>query len=134
MAADPSIPDLTGRVVVVTGGAGRLGRVIAQHLAGAGAKVAALDREPHDVGDVALVADATREGDTAAALAEVASALGEPDAVVHTVGMWAGAPFVETDLADWRAVLDVNLTSTFLVFRAALRRMVAAGKGDRCAT
>lgn len=131
MATDPSIPDLSGRVVVVTGAAGRLGGVVVGHLSAAGARVAGLDREPHAVGDVALEADATREGDTAAALATVAERLGEPDAVVHTVGMWAGSPFTATALDDWRTVLDVNLTSTFLVFRAALRRMVEAGKGGR---
>lgn len=127
----PSAPDLSGHVVVVTGAAGRLGRVIARQLAAVGARVAGLDRSPHDVGDVAVVADVTDEASTADALGEVAKALGEPRALIHTVGMWAGGPFVETSLDDWRTVLDVNLTSTFVVFRAAARRMLDAGEPAR---
>lgn len=131
MASDPTSVDLTGRVVVVTGGAGRLGRTLARHLAGAGATVAALDRDPHDVGDLALRADVTDPASTEAAFGEVVARLGGVDAVVHTVGMWAGAPFAETSLEDWRRVLDVNLTSAFIVFREAARRMLAARSGGQ---
>ncbi len=125
------VPDLSGRVVVVTGAAGRLGRIVTHELAAAGARVAGLDREAHDVGALSLEADVTDEAAVAEALARVAGSLGEPDALVHTVGMWAGQPFAETSLADWRTVLDVNLTSTFVTFRAAVRRMLDAGRAGR---
>ncbi len=127
MASDPSAPDLSGRIVVVTGAAGRLGRVVASHLSEAGARVVGLDRQPHDVGDYAAQADVTDPASTAAAFAEAAQAVGEPDGVVHTVGMWAGSPFAETTLDDWRTVMDVNLTSTFVVFQTAVRRMLGGG-------
>lgn len=129
--SDSSLPDLSGRVVVVTGAHGRLGRVVARHLAEAGARVAGLDRAPHDVGDLSVVADVTDEAAVADAFARVASDLGEPDGLVHTVGMWAGAPFAETALDAWQTVLDVNLTSTFVVFREAVRRMQASGHTGR---
>ncbi len=131
MALDPSAPDLSGHVVVVTGAAGRLGRVVAAHLSDAGATVIGLDRQPHAVGDHRVVADVTDPASTAAAFADAADAVGEPDGLVHTVGMWAGGPFAETALADWRAVMDVNLTSTFVVFQTAVRRMLGSEAGGR---
>ena len=131
MATDPNAPDLTGRVVVVTGAAGRLGRVVTGALKAAGAEVAGLDRRAHDVGALSLEADVADEAGAADALERVARELGEPAGLVHTVGMWAGSPFAETTLEAWRTVLEVNLTSTFLVFRAAVRRMLGAGRGGR---
>ena len=131
MASDPSAPDLSGRTIVVTGAAGRLGRVVAAHLSDAGARVVGLDRQPHAVGDHSVVADVTDPGSTSAAFARAADAVGEPDGLVHTVGMWAGSPFAETSLADWRTVLDVNLTSTFVVFQTAIRRMLGTAAGGR---
>ncbi|GAA4245846.1 SDR family NAD(P)-dependent oxidoreductase [Dactylosporangium darangshiense] len=49
--------------------------------------------------------------------------------LVHCAGVTAGAPAHETSLADWRAVLDANLTSAFLCARAVLPGMMAAGRG-----
>lgn len=123
----PSTPDLTDHVVVVTGAAGRLGRVVVRQLAAAGARVAALDREAPGGGALAVTADATDEGSTAAAFSRVEAELGAPRAVVHTVGMWDGGPLAETTLTAWRTVLDVNLTSAFVVFREAARRMLRSG-------
>ena len=122
---------LSDRIVIVTGAGGRLGRLIVRDLVAAGARVAALDREaPTGLPDavLALAADVTQEPATVSAWDQVASTLGTPNALVHAVGMWGGAPLAETTLDAWRTVLDVNLTSAFLAFREAARRMTDGGR------
>lgn len=128
--------DLTDTTVVVTGVLGRLGRVLSQRLLSYGATVAGVDARLAD-----RFVDSDRlhlfEADLAdeAAVAEVfgtlAERLGPLDACIHTVGMWAGAPFEATTLEDWETMLRVNLTSTFLCFREAVRQLRSAGKGGR---
>lgn len=118
--------DLSGSVVVVTGAAGRLGAVLADHLRRAGATVVAVDREVPDAVH-AVAADVTTESGVREAFA-IAAEAGPIAAVVHTVGMWDGAPLAETGLDAWETTLRVNLTSTFLVFREAARRMLAGGR------
>ena len=127
---------LTDRVIVVTGAAGRLGRVVASHLAAAGATVVGVDLEapeppvddrentPRFLGVAADLASASGVREAFAVAAEA----GPIDALVHTVGMWAGAPLAETGLDAWETILRVNLTSTFLAFREASRRMADGGR------
>lgn len=116
-------------VVVVTGAAGRLGRVVVAQLAAAGASVVAVDRTAPDVpdGHTAVAADVTTEPGVREAFALAAEA-GAVAGVVHTVGAWDGAPLAETTLDAWQAMVAVNLTSTFLVFREAVRRMPDGGR------
>ena len=125
--------DLTGRVVVLTGAFGRLGRILTRTLLDAGAVVAGIDTRKADpiVPSSSLhlfKADLGREESVADVFDEVAGAVGAPDALVHTVGMWAGTPFAETDLSDWETMLRVNLTSAFLCFREAVRHMNDDGR------
>lgn len=61
----------------------------------------------------------------------LAEALGGLDALVNNAGTGASEPFVETSLASWRHVLEVDLTGAFLCAQAAARRMVAQGRGGR---
>lgn len=119
--------DLADRLVLVTGAGGRLGRVLVQHLSASGARVAALDREvPTDLPDGArgYGADVTDEGSVAEAFAAVQSEMGTPWGLVHTVGMWDGAPLAETEAEAWDRVMRLNLTSAFLCVREAVRTMV----------
>lgn len=115
--------DLTDRIIVVTGAAGRLGRVVVRQLEDAGARVAALDRDQPDTGALAQGTDVADAHSVEQAFDAIEAELGAPDGVVHTVGMWKGEPFAETSVESWETVLRVNLTSTFLVFREAVRRM-----------
>jgi NAD(P)-dependent dehydrogenase (short-subunit alcohol dehydrogenase family) len=120
--------------VLVTGAGGRLGRVVVARLHAAGAHVVALDAVrpeglPDDV--PVLTADLTDRPSVQEAFAQAEASAGRIGALVHTVGMWAGQPLAETHLADWRRVMDVNLTSTFLCFREAAKRMEAKAGGGR---
>jgi NAD(P)-dependent dehydrogenase (short-subunit alcohol dehydrogenase family) len=127
-------PDLSAAVVVVTGGRGRLGHAVVARLLAAGATVAALDLVPPDdlpEGAVPIGADLADEEAVGAAFARIEAEVGVPTALVHTVGMWDGAPLTATTLEAWERVLRVNLTSAFLCFREAARAMRRAGDGGR---
>ena len=81
-------------------------------------------------GAVALTADTTDERGVEAALDRLAEATGRPapDAVVCNAGIVRFGPLLDVSLDDWRAVVDVNLTGTFVTARAVARRLVAAGR------
>lgn len=121
--------NLSNRILLVTGASGRLGSVVVRQLEAAGARVVALDRTESDAGALSLAADVTAEASVVGAFDTIEAEFGAPDGLVHTVGMWDGEPFAETSLENWETVLRVNLTSTFLMFREAARRM--SGHGGR---
>ncbi|WP_376100784.1 SDR family NAD(P)-dependent oxidoreductase (plasmid) [Roseomonas sp. CCTCC AB2023176] len=137
--------NLDGRHIVVTGGGGAIGAAIGRRLAAAGAQVlladrdaAAADRAADRPGLHPAALDVTDEA-ACDALPDLARArLGGLDGVVHCAGAGAESPIVETSLAEWRRMLDLNLTGTFLVLRACLRAMgqgcaiaVASTAGER---
>lgn len=107
------------RRLLVTGGARGIGAAIAAEARTAGYEVGVLDVDPA----ADLVASSADEAAVEAAL----DLFGTPDVVVNNAGIVRFGPLLEIGLADWRAVVDVNLTGTFVVARAAARRMIAAG-------
>lgn len=120
--------DLTGRTIILTGAFGRLGRILTRTLLDAGATVAGVDARTADPVVVSdrlhlFKADLGSEASVADVFDGLVDEVGPPDALVHTVGMWAGTPFAETALDDWETMLRVNLTSAFLCFREAVRHM-----------
>jgi gluconate 5-dehydrogenase len=124
--------DLSGRTTLVTGSTRGLGWAIAQALAAAGARVAVNGRDGETVAaraaelrGVPCAFDVTDEGALGAAIAE----LGPVDVLVNNTGMTLRGPLVELTTADWRRVLDVNLTSAFLVSRAVAPGMIERGRG-----
>ncbi|MEL6771564.1 MAG: SDR family oxidoreductase [Bacteroidota bacterium] len=124
--------DLTDTTVLVTGASGRLGRVLLRHLADAGATVAGIARSaPKDAPDgfVFAAADATDEDALAAAFQQIRVEAGPIDVVIHAVGAWSGGPLTETTLDDWRSLLDLNLTASFLTVREAVRHFLRDGGG-----
>ena len=132
--------ELAGKVALVTGGGGDLGRAIGAALAAAGFRViladidgnaardaaASLSSAGNHVGHVNMgVAD---EESVTAAFERVAHDLGRLDVLINNAGIAARKPSVELPVADWNRVLAVNLTGTFLCSRAAARLMLK-GKG-----
>jgi 3-oxoacyl-[acyl-carrier protein] reductase len=110
---------IAGRVALVTGTAQGIGAAIAAALAAEGATVHGVDREQCDVSD-------------SAAVGELVSAIGRVDVLVNCAGGvvgQVGRPLEDVSDEDWRAVVDANLTSTFVCTRAVTPGMKAAGWG-----
>jgi len=130
--------DMKGRTAVVTGGAAGIGLAIAQRLVASGARLAlwdrdraALDAARATLGDAHLeTIDVASEADVAAAAAGTIAALGRIDALVCSAGITGpNTTVAEYPLADWKQVIDINLTGVFLCNRAVLPAMKAADYG-----
>lgn len=130
--------DLSTKRIVVTGAGGRLGSRMVQRFAAAGAHIEALVTSEEEAGRVpdvsggpgsanVFLADVTRESSVDECFRSIQAKGGHVDALVHTVGMWAGGPLLETTQDDWDLMMRVNLTSTFLCFREACRLMQRHG-------
>src|SRR6266511_1657632 len=133
---------LDGRVALITGGAGGLGQVFAQALAGAGADVALLGRRAEAaqaaasaIGQasgrraIAVAADVTDPNKVRTAVGRVREQLGRLDILVNSAGVNIRRPSLEFTLEDWRTVIDINLTGTFICSQAAAPAMIEAGWG-----
>ena len=123
---------LAHKVVVVTGAGGRLGQQLLRRFAQEGSRLAAVVRTaeqarqlqlPEGAEGAAFHADLADEAQVAACFGKIWDRFGYVDVLVHAAGLWAERPLLEMTLDDWRAMLDANLTSTFLCFREAARLM-----------
>ena len=133
--------DLKGRVAIVTGGNGGIGLGIARGLAQAGAAIAVAGRnaaknaaavttlEALGAKAVAFEVDVRDEASCRKMVARTAEAFGRVDILVNNAGTNIRKLPQEQTLADWREVLDTNLTSAFLCSQAAYPAMVKAGGG-----
>jgi NAD(P)-dependent dehydrogenase (short-subunit alcohol dehydrogenase family) len=129
-------------VAIVTGGNSGIGRATAVALAATGfdlgitwhseeERAASAVKEIEELGRrcEARHADLREVEAGPRVIDELADALGGIDALVNNAGHGTTTPFLEMSLADWRAVLDVDLTAAFLGAQAAARRMVDQGRG-----
>jgi len=128
-----------GKVAIVTGAASGLGAASARRLAEEGALVMLTDRSVA-AGEAAAEAilaiggkaafmahDVTSEDDWAAVVAGTLKGFGRIDVLVNNAGVGGGAPLMEMSLADWRALLAINLDGVFLGMRAVGAAMAQAG-------
>ena len=123
--------DLTGRTALVTGSTRGIGLALARALAGAGARVG-INGRTREACEAALW-----EGAFAApfdvtdpdAVAEGVAAVGRIDVLVNNAGVTVRRPLEQIELAEWRHVMDVNVTSAFLVAKAVAPQMIERGSG-----
>jgi NAD(P)-dependent dehydrogenase (short-subunit alcohol dehydrogenase family) len=127
------------RSAIVTGAAQGIGRRVAEVLAGEGYALVLCDlREPGETLEatgtagaeaVAVVGDLAEEATAVAAAGTTLAAFGRIDVLVNNAGISHIAPAETTATADWRRVLDVNLTGAFVLSREAGRAMLERGQG-----
>ena len=122
----PSSPTL--RVALVSGGARGIGAGIAARLVADGWHVVVADRDPTGApaGTRAVACDVADEAAVAALIADLTAREGHLDGLVCNAGVNVRKPLGALTLAEWSRVLAVNLTSTFLLVRAAEALLRAA--------
>lgn len=132
---------LTGRTALVTGSSRGLGRAMAEGLAQAGAaivlngnngeRLSACAADFCSAGHIIHEAnfDVTDEDAVIAAFQRLDADGIAVDILVNNAGIQFRRPMLELDTADWRRVIDTNLTSAFVIGREAARRMVPRGRG-----
>jgi 3-oxoacyl-[acyl-carrier protein] reductase len=142
--------ELKSKVAVVTGAARGIGRAIALRFAQQGTNIALLDLDPqaleetrqqcaaHGISARAYTASVAKEDDVTRVMSEVVKDFGSLDILINNAGIIRDALLVKAkdgaiidkmSLAQWQAVIDVNLTGVFLCAREAAERMIKAGNG-----
>jgi NAD(P)-dependent dehydrogenase (short-subunit alcohol dehydrogenase family) len=106
-----------GKVALVSGAAGGIGRAVAERLADEGAAVVGCDIEPMPDG---VRCDVRDEGSCAAAVAAVVERHGRLDVLANVAGIGIARALADLEPDQWRQVIDVNLTGTFLLSQRAL--------------
>jgi NAD(P)-dependent dehydrogenase (short-subunit alcohol dehydrogenase family) len=123
--------DGAGRVAFVTGAAGGIGRALIRNLRSEGAKVAALDLSEkaltvafgRDDGITTIAGNASAEADVRSAVAAALDTYGRIDFAINLAGAVGAGKLADTALADWQRLVDINLTSAFLVCRETYRAL-----------
>ncbi|WP_345069335.1 SDR family NAD(P)-dependent oxidoreductase [Leifsonia kafniensis] len=134
-------PLLAGRRAVITGGARGLGYAMAKAIAASGASIALLDRldtvesaaarlaDETGADAIGVNVDVTDEASVESAFDAVTARFGTADILVNSAGMTLGAPAIDTEVADWNRLFEVNVAGTFLTSRTFARAFVAANAG-----
>ena len=132
---------LKGSTIIVTGAASGIGRATATRLAEEGAIVAIFDLDSDGGSQAAqeiekqagqaraFAVDITQQNSVEAAVETVEREIGAIDGLVNNAGWDVARNFLETDLALWRKVIEINLVGPLIVSKAVLSRMQERGRG-----
>jgi meso-butanediol dehydrogenase/(S,S)-butanediol dehydrogenase/diacetyl reductase len=129
---------LTGKRVLITGGAGGIGTMTAARFLEEGSQVIVLDRDgaalrrlQGDLGALhgTICADVSEPDDVARAFQELDDLAGGLDVLINNAGISIRHGFLDISPQDWRQVMEVNLNGVFFVAQQAARRMLAAAGG-----
>jgi NAD(P)-dependent dehydrogenase (short-subunit alcohol dehydrogenase family) len=135
---------IEGRSIIVTGASGGIGSACAKRFANGGARLTLVDRDQARLQSLALQwgtaqvlalpLDVTSEADMAAMAERTLERFGAIDALISAAGILrtSSQPRLakDTSFEEWRKVIDVNLTGTFLANRAVLPAMLEKRSGD----
>jgi 3-oxoacyl-[acyl-carrier protein] reductase len=135
--------DLSGRVILVTGGSGGIGSEVALGAGRSGARVAVGYHSSRDSADrlveriraegadaEAFAGDVSDEGQVRELVAEVERRLGRVDGLVNSAAMMANGRFLDTPEAEWDRVIRSDLYSVVFACRAVLPGMIERGRGS----
>lgn len=124
---------LAGKVCVVTGTASGIGAETARVFAAEGAHVVGIDLDKeHAEGETTIEADVADEAQVADAYAWIGKELGRVDVLMNNAGInpTDDSSVLETELAAWQRVQDVNLRSVFLCCKHGIPHLLTAGGGS----
>ncbi len=133
---------IQGKTAIVTGASSGIGITFAETLAEAGANVVIIARRYEKLKEVAdrlsketgssvfpIKTDVTEEAQVVEMAEKTVEKFGSLDIIVNNAGISALDPSIDMPLAEWKKVIDVNLTGVFLTARTAARRMIEQKSG-----
>ncbi|MNS72504.1 Gluconate 5-dehydrogenase [compost metagenome] len=129
--------DLTGKTALITGGVHGLGMAMAKGLGHAGAKIVVNDHSSQEAVDSAIAEykaegieaygylfDVTDENAVIAAISKIEAEVGPIDILINNAGIIKRTPIIEMEVADFEAVIKVDLTGPFIVSKNVVKGMI----------
>ena len=132
---------LKGKIALVTGAAGGIGRAIVKRLASEGADVGVVDLHRESVQEVVtmveekgrralgMTADVSKKGQVETMVRDVINVFGQIDIFFNNAGIVIVQNFLDIEESDWDRIMEINLKGVFLCGQAVAREMVKRKKG-----